>query len=138
MAVQLRYIDNANKKMRLFAIILMLFPITFCILEEQQQTNAVADEPETSFPRQVGNLNITSPMEQYMRDLYKEYAYESGKLRHGIDKPTDVLCFPDKGEFSSYVLLTYFPKCFISVATSLLLLHLSLHRCCSRKFPSEI
>ena len=97
--------------LKLFAIILMLFPIAFCILEEQQQTNAVADEPETSFPRHVGNLNITSPMEQYMRDLYKEYASESGKLRYGVDKPTDVLCFPDKGEFFSYILLTWFPKC---------------------------
>ena len=92
--------------LKLLAIILKLFPIAFCILEEQQQTNAVVDEPEESFSRYVENLNNTSPMEQYMRDLYKEYASESGKLRYGVDKPTDVLCFPDKGEFFSYILLT--------------------------------
>ena len=106
----------AKMGLKLFAIILILFPIAFCILEEQQQTNAVTDEPETSFPRHMGN--ITSPMEQYMQDLYKEYASESGKLRYGVDKPTDVLCLPDKGAFFSYILLTWFPKC---VAASLLL-----------------
>ena len=145
--------------LKLITIILMLFAIAFCTLEEQQKTNVVADEPETSFPRHVGNLNITSPMEQYMRDLYKEYASESGKLQYRVDKPTNVWCFPDKGEFLFYVLLTY------SVAASLIWrLHLDQfgrvsvtlncatalrnlvyrnhiiaaflsHRCGSRKFP---
>lgn len=55
----------------------------------------MADEPER-FRRRVGNLNITSTLEQYVHDLYEEYASESGKLRYGADKPTDVWCFPDK------------------------------------------
>lgn len=72
--------------------------LAFSLPVEQRRANGVADEPETSarFRRRVGNLNITSTLEQYIRDLYEEYASESGRLRYGADKPTDVWCFADK------------------------------------------
>lgn len=62
-------------------------------------TNSVTDDRETMprFRRKVGNLNITTTLQQYMQDLYEEYASESENRE---DKPTDVWCFPDKGELS--------------------------------------
>ena len=48
--------------------------------------------------RRSGDLNATQTTQEYMRALYEEYADEEGKPRHGGNKPTDVWCFPDRGE----------------------------------------
>ena len=48
--------------------------------------------------RRSGDLNATQTPQEYMRALFEEYADEEGKPRHGGTKPTDVWCFPDRGE----------------------------------------
>ena len=45
--------------------------------------------------RRAGNI---TPLEQYARDKYEEYVSKSGKLRYGVDEPTNVWFLPDKGE----------------------------------------
>jgi hypothetical protein len=97
-------------------VIVLVFGLGFSLPVERRRTNGMADEPER-FRRRVGNLNITSTLEQYVHDLYEEYASESGKLRYGADKPTDVWCFPDKGEllFSLLSLLASFYIPFIGL-----------------------
>ena len=82
-------------ELKSFVIISMLLPIAFCTLVEQEQTNGMVDEPETSSHRRVENM---TPLEQYARDKYEEYVSESGKLRYGVDKPMNVWFLPDKGE----------------------------------------
>ena len=82
-------------ELKLFVIISMLLPIAFCTLVEQEQTNGMVDESETSSHRHAGNI---TPLEQYARDKYEEYVSESGKLRYGVDEPTNVWFLPDKGE----------------------------------------
>jgi hypothetical protein len=80
-------------------IISMLLPIAFCTLVEQEQTNGMVEEPETSSHRRAGNM---TPLEQYARDKYEEYVSESGKLRYGVDKPTNVWFLPDKDVAQGY------------------------------------
>jgi hypothetical protein len=92
-------------ELKSFVIVVMLLPIAFGIPVEQRRADGMADEPETSisFPRRVGNATSKSTLEQYVRDLYEEYASESaGKLRYGDDKPTDIWCFPDKDVAQGY------------------------------------
>ena len=63
---------------------------------QRGSSSSSEEEPRRRLARKVGNLNITSTPEQYMRDLYEDYEHPS----HDLDRPTDIWCFPDKGELS--------------------------------------
>ena len=111
-------------KLKSFVFLLpMLLPVAVCIpiKSSDERSNGVVDEPETSFGNFTDSIS-RSALEQYVRDLYEEYASESGKLRYGADKPTDVWCFPDKGNAcisaSSYIIASTY------------MLHPSPCRCC--------
>lgn len=85
-------------------VLLVLIALAASRPLKQQRTASATDDvaaPQQRLRRRVGNLNITSTPEQYIRDLYDEYVSESGKPRQGVNKPTDVWCFPDKGEYMS-------------------------------------
>ena len=94
------------RKMRIIFVIVLVLGLGFGLPVEQRRADGVVDEPDASprFRRRVGNLNITSTLEQYVRDLYEEYASGS---EYGADKPTDVWCFADKGELS-FLLCSFF------------------------------
>ena len=58
------------------------------------------ESPQLRVARKAGNLNETSTPQQYMRNLYEDYELENSKTRQSTDKPTDIWCFPDKGELT--------------------------------------
>lgn len=89
-------------------ILLLALALAACRPLRQRRTTASATDDvaasQQRLRRKVGNLNITSTPEQYIRDLYEEYVTDSGTPRSGADKPTDVWCFPDKGRFIADIL----------------------------------
>ena len=120
--------------MRIIFVIVLVLGLGISLPVEQRRANGVVDEPDASprFRRRVGNLNITSTLEQYVRDLYEEYASGS---EYGADKPTDVWCFADKGELS-------FLLCILALFyLSWFQMHYGIaslpHRCCPRTFPTK-
>lgn len=68
--------------------------------QQRRTTDTYGREVSQRFRRKVGNLNITSTPQEYIRNLYEEYTHENGKPRLGIDRPTDVWVFPDKGDLT--------------------------------------
>lgn len=59
------------------------------------------ETPQPRFARKVGNLNVTSTPVQYVRDLYEStYEQENERTRQTLGKPTDIWCFPDRGELT--------------------------------------
>lgn len=90
------------------------------------------DEALPRMRRRVGDLNITSTPQEYMRKLFDEYAYEDGRPKHAGSKPTDAWCFPDKGELSCILLetvialLKFTAIATIAAATALNIVHYSL------------
>ena len=123
--------------MQIIFVIVLMLGLAFSLPVDQRRTNGVVDEPDASprFRRRVGNLNITSTLEQYVRDLYEEYASESG---YGADKPTDVWCFADKGEISLLLCISaLFYHSMVTNVLCIMVLHPSPHRCCPGTLPSK-
>lgn len=80
-------------------LLLAVFVTLAACLPMRPQETTNDEEELTRFRRKIGHLNITSTPREYIRTLFDDYAYEDGKPRYGADRPTDVWCFPDKGEY---------------------------------------
>ena len=80
-----------------FLLVAMMVGPAISLPMQQRPASATDQESMQRMRRRVGNLNITSIPQQYVQELFDEYAFEDGKPRHGTARPTDVWCFPDKG-----------------------------------------
>lgn len=65
---------------------------------ERDIASTTSQQQQERFARSLNATTSTSL--QYMRSLYEEYERENSKPVQSTDKPTDILCFPDKGELT--------------------------------------
>ena len=92
------------KQFLILASIVLVLDLS-AALPTRRRSKATADEtPQLQrqrFARRVSGLNVTSTPVQYMRALYEDaYELENEKMRQTASKPTDVWCFPDRGELT--------------------------------------
>ena len=98
--------QTAKQFLMLASVALLMLDLSAALPTRRRSTSETTEEETPQLQRRriarkIGGLNVTSTPVQYMRSLYEEsYELENEKTRQTAGKPTDVWCFPDRGELT--------------------------------------
>ena len=135
MNIIISFISRSEVLCILLVLQMMVASIVGLPVHQRHTTSSddAAEPARRRFSRKVGNLNITSSPEQYVRELYDNYVSESN-TRTAANRATDVWCFPDKGEhiFIPCQSIHGFQVFHFSLCTLF-----PMHRCSQGDFPAQ-